>query len=63
MSDSKTKPDQKKTSESTDDNPNPELQQAWDEANEKGYFGIVPDETPNADYTVAGVTKAAKGGK
>jgi hypothetical protein len=32
----------------------------WDKANEQGYFGAVPDETPNEAYTVAGVTKAAK---
>lgn len=62
MSDSKTKPDQKKTSASTEPNPAQSLQDAFDEANAKGYFGTVPDETPNDAYTVAGVTKAAKGG-
>ena len=37
---------------------------AFAEANDKGYFGTVPDETPNEDYTVAGVTKkAASDGK
>jgi hypothetical protein len=27
---------------------------------EHGYYGYVPDDTPNEDYTVAGVTKAAR---
>jgi hypothetical protein len=40
-----------------------EIQAAWDEANEQGYWGSVPDETPNEAYTVAGVTKAAKESK
>lgn len=40
-----------------------ESQAAWDEANEQGFWGSVPDETPNAAYTVAGVTKAAKEAK
>ena len=66
MSENETKQSQKKGSASTED-VNPELQQAFDEANEKGYFGTVPDETPNEAYTVAGVIKAAedakKGGK
>ena len=35
------------------------VEQAFAEANEKGYFGQVPDETPNSEYTVAGVTKKA----
>ena len=65
MSDTKTKPSPKKDSASTDaPSANPSLQAAFDEANEKGYFGTTPDETPNEAYTVAGVTKAAqKGGK
>ena len=33
-----------------------EVQAKFDEANEKGYFGEVPDETPNENYTIAGVT-------
>lgn len=32
-----------------------EVQEHFDEANEKGYFGTVPDETPNENYTLAGV--------
>ena len=47
----------------TDDAGQAEIQAAWDEANEKGYWGEVPDETPNEDYTVEGVTRKAKGGK
>ncbi len=32
-----------------------EVQATFDEAEEKGYFGIVPDETPNENYTLTGV--------
>jgi hypothetical protein len=34
-----------------------EVQAAFDEANEKGYFGETPDETPNEAYTLQGVGK------
>jgi hypothetical protein len=33
-----------------------EVQAKFDEAAEKGYFGEVPDETPNSHYTLSGVT-------
>ena len=33
-----------------------EVQAKFDEANEKGYFGTTPDDTPNENYTLAGVT-------
>jgi hypothetical protein len=33
-----------------------EVQAKFDEANAKGYFGETPDETPNENYTLAGVT-------
>lgn len=33
-----------------------EVKAKFDEANEKGYFGHAPDETPNENYTLAGVT-------
>ena len=33
-----------------------EVKEAVDEATAKGYYGTVPDETPNSHYTVAGVT-------
>ena len=36
-----------------------EVQARFDEANEKGYFGEVPDETPNENYTLKGVTSGA----
>lgn len=36
-----------------------EVQEKFDEANEKGYFGEVPDETPNENYTLKGVTSGA----
>lgn len=38
------------------DKTNDEVQEAADKATEKGYIGIVPDPTPNENYTVAGVT-------
>jgi hypothetical protein len=68
MSEKQTSPSPKPASASTDakkvaDHGKAEIQAAWDEANEKGYWGEVPDETPNEAYTVAGVTKAAKESK
>lgn len=33
-----------------------QVQKAVDEAEAKGYIGTTPDETPNENYTVAGVT-------
>jgi len=33
-----------------------EVQAKFDEANEKGYFGTTPDDTPNENYTLKGVT-------
>lgn len=47
----------KKSDESsTDDLGQAEVQAKFDEAAEKGYFGHAPDETPNENYTLAGVT-------
>lgn len=40
-----------------------QVQDAFDQANEQGYFGTVPDETPNEAYTVEGVVKAAEDAK
>lgn len=34
-----------------------QIQEAFDEATEKGYFGEVPDETPNENYTLKGVSE------
>lgn len=34
----------------------PDLQKAFDKAEEQGYFGDAVDETPRENYTVAGVT-------
>lgn len=53
--------EQKTTPNSSTDKPAKDLGQAevqakFDEANEKGYFGHTPDETPNENYTLAGVT-------
>lgn len=45
----------KKTS-SSDDLGASEVQAAFDEASEKGYFGHSPDETPRENYTLKGVT-------
>ena len=62
MSDTEKKQSPKQASASTEAKAsNASLQSVFDEANEKGYFGTVPDETPNEDYTVEGVTKKAKG--
>lgn len=36
-----------------------QIQSAFDEANEKGYFGVTPDPTPNENYTIKGVIKNA----
>jgi hypothetical protein len=36
-----------------------EVQARFDEANEQGYFGHTPDETPNENYTLKGVTSGA----
>jgi hypothetical protein len=34
-----------------------EVQEKVDEEQDKGHTGIVPDQTPNENYTVKGVTK------
>lgn len=39
-----------------DDAGQAEIQARFDKANAKGYWGEVPDETPNANYTLKGVT-------
>lgn len=64
MSDNDKKSSRKQDSASTETAPDQdvgqnEVQQAVDEANEKGYFGEVADPTPNENYTVAGVTSGA----
>lgn len=38
-----------------DDAGQAEVQAKFDEAEEKGYFGHTPDDTPNENYTLAGV--------
>jgi hypothetical protein len=35
------------------------LQAQVDEAEQQGYYGTTPDDTPNRNYTVAGVTEGA----
>lgn len=45
-----------KKTPATDDAGQAEVQAKFDEINGKGYFGEVPDETPNENYTLAGVT-------
>ena len=37
-----------------------EAQKLADQANDRGYFGTVPDDTPNERYTLAGQLAAAK---
>lgn len=46
--------DQKK--KDADDAGQAEVQAKFDEAEEKGYFGTTPDDTPNENYTLKGVT-------
>jgi hypothetical protein len=46
----------KKSDESSTDLGQAEVQAKFDEAAEKGYFGETPDETPNENYTLKGVT-------
>jgi hypothetical protein len=48
--------DDKKAPAKADDLGASEVQAAFDEAEKKGYFGETPDETPNENYTLAGVT-------
>jgi hypothetical protein len=43
----------------TDDLGAGEVQEAFDEAEAKGYVGKKVDPTPNENYTVAGVTSGA----
>lgn len=65
MSDKQTSTNQKATSDSTDvaANSRKELDQVIADADEKGYFGEVPDETPNEDYTLQGVAKKGRATK
>lgn len=48
--------DKTQTSSGADDPGMAEVQARFDEAEEKGYFGHTPDETPNENYTLKGVT-------
>lgn len=50
------KPTTQTSSGAADDAGQDEVQKRFDEAAEKGYFGHTPDETPNENYTLAGVT-------
>lgn len=58
MSDTEKKQSQK-TAASTDAGAD-QVQQAFDKANEQGYFGITTDPTPDENYTLAGQGKGAK---
>lgn len=49
----------KKSTKSADDLGADDVQAAFDEAEDKGYFGKKVDPTPNENYTVAGVTSGA----
>lgn len=46
----------KTTAAAADDLGASQVQAIFDEANAKGYFGTTPDETPNENYTLKGVT-------
>jgi len=56
-----SKPSPKASSETTktQDIGQNEMQETFDEANEKGYFGTEVDPTPNENYTVKGVASGA----
>lgn len=60
MSENQKKPSPKKGSASTKDHGQAQLQAQYDAAEKQGYWGTVPDETPNEAYTVPGVIAAAK---
>ena len=45
----------KKSDENSTDLGQAEVQAKFDEAEAKGYFGHTPDDTPNENYTLAGV--------
>lgn len=47
---------EKKTTNPADAVGADEVQKKFDEANEQGYFGETPDDTPNENYTLKGVT-------
>ena len=47
---------EKTPAKKADDLGQAEVQAKFDEANEKGYFGETPDDTPNENYTLKGVT-------
>lgn len=55
MSD-KTVKETSKSSTASEDVGADQVQEAFDEANEKGFFGTKVDPTPNENYTVEGVT-------
>lgn len=44
------------TKPASDDLGQAEVQAKFDEANSKGYWGETPDDTPNENYTLKGVT-------
>lgn len=52
MSDTEKKQSQKTAA--SPDAGQKELQEKFDEAQEKGYFGVTPDPTPNENYTLQG---------
>lgn len=49
-----------KKAAANDDAGQAEVQAKFDEANAKGYFGETPDQTPNENYTLKGVTSGAE---
>lgn len=56
MSEKDTKQSQKQGA-STDDVGQKEVQEAFDVANEQGYFGVTTDPTPDENYTLQGNDK------
>lgn len=49
-----------KSSTTSNDAGQSQVQHLFAEADKVGYFGTVPDETPNENYTLAGVAAGKK---
>ena len=59
MSDNEKKTKTQPASDSTNEVQAENVKQLFDEADEKGYFGLVTDPTPNENYTLRGVASGA----
>ena len=59
MSENETSRNQRQAA-STEDSGQAEVQAAFDEANDRGYFGVTTDPTPDENYTLRGQAKGAR---